>query len=700
MSNAPQQPDQGGRSWLERLAPYRQEITYTLLVVAALIIIYPLVMLTRDGIAGATARPRFYLLIAFFLIAAAGAAFNATYQQLSEVEKIRVLLLALGGLVGFATFAFGLALPWTTYKDTFSGGVSKWRAEPAALVWTGLAVFGGLALMFASLQLARGVERSSGPLRRMLYGFNAVLGTLLLIAVLGLINVLAYVSVPPFSYARQAFDATGAGIYSLSPAMKNLLADLKQPVKVYVLMPRDSQVAQDVITLLENCRTVTNQLTWELASRDVNREKIRELQQRFALPETLGLLLVYGPGDKADFDFIKMDDLARRTSRPGEALTYRLTGEGALLKSLRYLSEGKTHPVVYFLQSEGELSLEAEGAGRGGEAISELRSRLEQGNYTVKPLNFDARTRSVPSDASVVVVARPTRTLSSDAQKALRDYMAGAGGKKGKLVVLLDVNAQGSQMVPSGLEALLGEFNVKVGNGHILTLLEGTNGTQIQAWANPNSNNPIAEAFVPSEGRSLFFRFNDARTVDAINNQPSGGVTYKVDKLLLVPWRIMLVWEETDLSKNPAALTEAMRNQLRRGENVDEIDKKLSRTNLCVAAAVSESKSDMPQIPNHPPVNQKEVPRLVVFGDAGWVSNAALNNEAANPFNYYLFASCLSWLRERPDIGVGDIEAKERKEYALNVPAGSVSRLEFLPLGLMALVVVGAGLGVWVVRRR
>jgi hypothetical protein len=188
--------------------------------------------------------------------------------------------------------------------------------------------------------------------------------------------------------------------------------------------------------------------------------------------------------------------------------------------------------------------------------------------------------------------------------------------------------------------------------------------------------------------------------VDAINNPPSGGVTYKVDKLLLVPWRIMLVWEETDLSKSPAALTEAMRNQLRRGENVDEIDKKLSRTNLCVAAAVSESTSDMPQIPNHPPVNQKEVPRLVVFGDAGWVSNAALNNEAANPFNYYLFASCLSWLRERPDIGVGDVEAKERKEYALNVPAGSVSRLEFLPLGLMALVVVGAGLGVWVVRRR
>jgi hypothetical protein len=699
MSNAPQPTDRPRRSALEALVPYRQQITYALIVAAALLIIYPLVMLTREGVTGATARPRFYWLVALFLIAVAGSVFNATFQQLSELEKVRALLIALGGLVGFATFAFGLALPWTTFKDTFAGGVSKWREEPRALVWTGLAVFGGLVLMFASLQLARGVERSSGPMRRMLYGFNAVLSSLLLIAVLGLVNVLAYVSVAPFSYAKQAFDWTGSGIYTLSPAMKNLLADLKQPVKVYVLMPRRDPVTQDVETLLENCRTITNQLTWELASRDVNREKIADLQKRFALPETQGLLLTYGAGESPDYDFIKVSDLFRQTNRPGESVRYQLTGEGALLKSLRYLTEGKTHPVIYFLQGNDELSLEGAGRGRGADSVSDLRSRLEQGNYTVKPLELGLKTRSVPADASVVVVARPARPLSADARKALRDYMSGAGGKKGKMVVLMDVTAQGAQMLQTGLEGLLGEYNVKVGNGHIVSLREEANGTHVEALANPGSSNPIARAFVPTSSRFLFFRFDNARTVEPINNPPRGGVTYKVDRLLLVP-RELGVWEETDLSKNAAALAASLLAQARKGENVDQIEKMLSQEHLCVAVAVSESSGGVPDVPGHEMLNkQKEVPRMAVFGDAGWVSNDALNNPA-NAYNYDLFASCLAWLRERPDIGMGDTEAKERKEYSLNVPAAAASRIQFLPLGLLCLVVVGAGLGVWVVRRR
>jgi hypothetical protein len=697
MSNAPRQPNRDHPSWLDALVPYRQQITYALVVVAGLLIIYPLIMLTRDGVTGATSRPRFYWLVALFLIAVAGSVFNATFRELSEVDKVRVLLMALGGLVGFATFAFGLALPWTTFKEVFSGGVSKWRAEPRALVWTGLAVFGGLILMFASLQLARGVERTSGPMRRMLYGFNAVLGTLLLVAILGLVNVLAYVSVAPFSYAKENFDWTASGIYSLSPATKNLLADLKQPTKVYVLLPRGYIVTKDVETLLENCRTYTNQLTWEMVSRDVNRDKVRELQKRFTLPDTMGLLVLYGPESKPEFDFIKASDLAKDTpTMPGESRKYVFTGEQALVKSLRYLTEGKTHPVVYFLQGEGELSLEeAGGPGRGADSITELRSRLEQANYTVKPLRFDPKTRSVPGDANVVVIARPSRPFSPDAQKALRDYMSGAGGKKGKLVVLMDVTVQGNQMIQTGLEALLGEYTVKVGSGHIVSLREEANGTRVEALANPRSSNPIAQAFASTPDRFFIFRFDNARTVNPIPAPPRSGPSYSVERLLLVP-RELFVWDEADLSKDPAALAA----ELRKEENLERANKTISQENLCVAVAVSEGKSDIPNIPGHEMLNKdKEVPRLVVFGDAGWVSNEALG-APGNANNYDLFASCLSWLRERPEVGVGPEQAKERKEYSLNVPDAAANRIKYLPLGLMFLVVVGVGLGVWVVRRR
>ncbi len=697
MSNATQQPTRDHPSWLEALVPYRQQLTYALIVIAALLLVYPLVMLSRDGVTGATARPRFYWLVALFVIAVAGAVFNATVPQLSEVDKVRALLMGLGGLAGFATFAFGLALPWTTFKEVFSGGVSSWRANPRALAWTGAAVFGGLILMFASLQLARGVERTSGAMRRMLYGFNAVLGTLLLLAILGLVNVLAYVSVAPFSYAKENFDWTASGIYSLSPATRSMLTDLKQPVKVYVLLPRGYIVTKDVETLLENARTYTNQLTWEMVSRDVNREKIRDLQKRFTLPDTMGLLVLYGPETKPEYDFIKATDLAQNTpTMPGEQRKYIFTGEQALFKSLRYLTEGKTHPVVYFLQGEGELSLEDAGArGRGGDSITELRTRLEQANYTVKPLRFDPKTRTVPSDANVVVIVRPSRPFSPDALKALRDYMSGAGGKKGKLVVLMDVAVQGNQMIQTGLEGLLGEYNVKVGNGHIVTLNPDANGTRVEAVANPRSNNPIAEAFASTRDRFFIFRFDNARTVDAVGAPPRGGANYTVDKLLLVPAELF-VWEENDLSKDPAALAA----ELRKEENIERANKTISQQNLSVAVAVSEGKSNIPDIPGHEMLNKdKEVPRLVVFGDAGWVSNESLG-APGNANNYDLFASCLSWLRERPEVGAGPEQAKERKEYSLNVADAAVSRIKYLPLGLMFLVVVGVGLGVWVVRRR
>jgi hypothetical protein len=694
MSNAPPRPGAGRPQGLEALVPYRQQFTYALVVVAALLLVYPLVLLAREGVTGATGNPRFYWLVALFVIAAAGAAFNAAYQGLSEVEKLRALLMGLGGAAGFATVVFGLALPWTTYREVFGGGVSEWRANPWPLTWTALAVLGGLALMFASLQLARDVERTSGTLRRILYGFNAVLGTLLLLAILGLVNVLAYVSVAPFSYAKEPWDTTAAGLYTLSPASKNLLAGLKKPVKVYAVLPSANRISKDVEALLENARAIAPQFTWQTVSRDRDRAEYARLQQKYAFPADVGLLVLYGTEPQVDFDFIKGQDLFR--SGRGEQFSYSLTAENALMKSLVYLSEGKTHPVIYFTQGEGEMELEPDGPERPAASLSDLRRRLEQGNYTVKPLTLGPDVKSVPADADLVVIARPTRAFTAEGLKALRDYMGGAGGKKGRLVVLMDVAIQNGQMVQTGLEPLLAEFNVRVSNGRVLTLNPRFGRTFIQAITNPRSRNPVAQAFGPREGDEELtaFLFDSPRVVEPLAAGGARGTAYDVDPLLLVVDGG--AWDELDVSKDPSVIVA----ELRKPENLQRWQQLRPKKNLSLAVAVSDSDSGgMPNDPQHAALRQgKGQPRMVVFGDAGWVSSGALGRPE-NQLNYDLFASCLSWLRERPNIGKV-AEDKERKEYALTVPAAAISRIEFLPLGLMALAVIGVGLGVWVVRRR
>jgi hypothetical protein len=67
--------------------------------------------------------------------------------------------------------------------------------------------------------------------------------------------------------------------------------------------------------------------------------------------------------------------------------------------------------------------------------------------------------------------------------------------------------------------------------------------------------------------------------------------------------------------------------------------------------------------------------------------------------HYDLFGSCLSWLRERPDIGTKPPEDKDRTEFVLR-DAQAVSRLRFLPALYLVVGIITLGMGVWVVRRR
>ena len=89
---------------------------------------------------------------------------------------------------------------------------------------------------------------------------------------------------------------------------------------------------------------------------------------------------------------------------------------------------------------------------------------------------------------------------------------------------------------------------------------------------------------------------------------------------------------------------------------------------------------------------------MVVIGDTRWLADD--NPSKLRPGNVALFSSCLSWLRERPDIGQPP-ESKDRETYSLvGVDAATGDRLKKLPGVLMVLGIVTLGGGIWVVRRR
>jgi hypothetical protein len=625
-----------------------------------------------------------------------------------ELDNTRLFILTVGGLLGFVGTLLAVALAVHHWTDYFAAGFETWRAHWGYLFVTLLCLFGGMAIMFASLQLAQADARSNVGLRRLLYGYTAVLSLLLLIAILLLVNLLPYVPMKPFSRLAETYDWTEASIYSLSPASRNILENLDKPLKVYAIMPlRDEMAQREVNTLLSNCASVVHDpRNFEVKSfsPDLDRDELRRVSDElrkvakdFALPsDEPGLLLVYGTDPNVSYEFVKMTDMfSQEPDRSGGSQSkFLFKGEDALITKLNYLTEGKTKSVIYFTQGNGELDMNDSSTPERG--IGRLKDQLQRSNYEVKELKFGPESAAIPPDAAVIVIARPTTPLSEPAINALRSYVNGTGDskKKGKLIVLLDVvTTPEGEMVKTGLEPLLAEYSVQVGSDHIVCV-QGRGNLDVFAVTNPTSNNPAAKAFNNEQTQYQFY-FNDVRTVKPSPAGPQGPGRFVAEPLLLVPGQLG-VWTETNLRASPTAQVA----ELLKPENRDKLRARISPEPLSIAVTVGEPSAPDANDPHafmrQPGKDQQ--PRMVVFGDAGWVSNRAIGSERGRD-NSELFTGALAWLRERPSLGQV-AEAKERKVFELKVDPDVASRLFWVPGPLMLLGIVGLGLGVWVVRRR
>src|SRR5579883_1948189 len=289
--------------WLIALDRRRQETAYALFGLGAALLIAAAVLLFKYG----WEAPLEFLACLAFGLVLLGSGYAHMPKEggtgAGNLNATRRLVLVIGGAFGFflLVIAVGRAIGWMSY---FAGGVEAWQGEGSWRIW--LCVFlalAGLGVMFASLMLARTEERTNAVLRRSLYGYNAVLTGLLVLALLTILNIMVYVYVP------KVWDWTSAGLYTLSSQSVNLLKHLEKPLKVYVLLSgREGQLAEDLRNLMDNCQTVSNKVEVEYLSRDRNLERLRELVRRYGLVESEGLLVVYGAEPDEQHQFIRSQE--------------------------------------------------------------------------------------------------------------------------------------------------------------------------------------------------------------------------------------------------------------------------------------------------------------------------------------------------------------------------------------------------------
>jgi uncharacterized membrane protein len=594
-------------------------------------------------------------------------------------SEARAAILFAGGSVGLLLMLFGAAL-FLCRTDAVNDwlGAGKTRQMMPVLTAVATAVMGAI-IAFASVVPARAEERSNPTLRKIVYGTNAGLLLLVVLGILIGINVLIGIKFPG------RLDTTESGFYTLDPKTKEYLLNLDQPVIAYTTLPQNPDTNEyalpaqyiraipDARRLLDECAAVNpSKITVRPLSSVSDAREINALAAKYpALPikEDLGILLVLGE-DESRASYVSFTELVKA---PGQGRLI-FEGEGRLVRELLFLADNKSKTVVYVTQGSGDLGLTPP-RRQTERTMLVMAEKLGMINCDVRPLVFDEIVKEVPADAGLVIVANPTSSLSKDAVAAITAYAnpADPNKKKGKLLMLAGANAagDGKSLSASGLEPLLAGWGITLGTEQIFSEQYSR---EVETIQNPvvsvvaDSQSPVAREFANRP-----FPFPRTRTVTAAPAAP--GQPLQIETLLETKPGMKTFLDVPDFRSAFLTYTELAGNASVRAA------KKYGPEPRPVAVTVKDGSTT----------------RAIVVGSGEVFSDQWLRSIQPSNYAVELFAGLVDALRERPAVA-----SLASKQYGTYVPPGDeqMTRMFWMPILLVPLVVAAIGVGVWVVRRK
>jgi hypothetical protein len=591
-------------------------------------------------------------------------------------SEIRQAILVAGGLLGIVIIFAGLI-----YFYRWSDSLANWleKGEEREARWTVISLMMavlGAGLVFLAIQPARAEERNNSLIRKEVYGANFALTIMLLLVSLVVANVLVSLRVP------NKLDTTATGFYSISETTRQLLDRLDQPVTAYGVLDRDEgldRATNDIRQLLLACQDASNgKFKVKFLNSGSDKSELNNLRSKYPQLALVldqrtvsgAILLTTGEDEKRH---VVIPDNELFDER-GQAFQ----GESRLYKEIVFLADSQTKPVIYFTQSNGELEI----SGAGGQPIrsaSRLKQYLEKNYLDIRPLSLSGDKPEVPADATEVVIAEPRTPFADAAINALRKYMTNPA-KKGKLIFLSGtIPGPDGKMLKTGIEPLLAELNVRLGEKYIYNLPVSQAAQSVgpenvlAGFSKAAEQNPILESISKVSQYMTFYR---PREVEPMNSNPALQAT---DLLLAVG----VTWLETE---RPTDLNAVM-DELLKSRKLQEA-KGLSENPRPVAAIVTEGQTG----------------RAVVFGSSLFITDeyARRIRQGQSPLSFDMFGVTIDWLRDKStSIAASGIESKKYVTYQFPPPASvDNTRLIWLPLGLGLVSILGLGAGVWVIRRK
>jgi ABC-type uncharacterized transport system involved in gliding motility auxiliary subunit len=276
------------------------------------------------------------------------------------------------------------------------------------------AALGAIALLVA-VALRPSLWMHYVGVRQVRYGLNTLIMVLAFLAIILLIN---YVAKQP-AFAEQ-WDLTEEQELTLHDATRELVTGLAEPVQVLGFYTADQRSQQD------SAESLLKQY------RDIAPDKFNYTFVDPLSPGATALVGAFGIQDLGDLGLYIVQGERRQK--------VDVADESSLTTAIYRLLT--TEHTVYFLQGHGELTPE-QTARSAAQALGSL-------GYVVRTTPITSTT--VPTDTSLLVVARPLVSLAQREVDALRDYLAGGGA----VLLLVDpapiieaeLTAQGAEPQP------------------------------------------------------------------------------------------------------------------------------------------------------------------------------------------------------------------------------------------------------------
>jgi ABC-type uncharacterized transport system involved in gliding motility auxiliary subunit len=483
------------------------------------------------------------------------------------------------------------------------------------------------------------------PGRRWKIGFDVVVRTVLVLAVVVMVNYLGGL------FPRRFYLSSQTRV-ELSPRTVSVLHSLTNHITVTLYYDRQDDFYPTIVALLNECRSVNPNISVGTVDylRDAGEAEKIKAQYKLNSPTDKNLI-IFDAGDKrikiANGDALTqytLEQIPNEKEREFRRKPVAFRGEMMFTSMLLAVTNPKPFN-AYFLQGHGEPSL----TDNSETGYLKFAAILEQNYIQVQPLEL-LGDNPVPTDCNLLIIAGP-RTIFSNLELQKIDQYLSQGGR---MLVLLDYS---SIQKPTGIEDIIKQWDVDVGADTVRDLKNTTSSSGTDVTVRKFSQHPVVNPLTQSALQMIL-----PRPVSRINRENPSADAPKVEEIAF---------------SGPDSTLTGERDQTKRSYPL---------------MAVVE------QNPVKGVANPRGNTRMVVVGDSIFLDNLVIEGGQGGA-NRDFVGYAANWLLDRPTLLEG-IGPRPVTEFRLTMTQTQRRNVCWLLLGALPGGVLALGGLVWLWRRK